>query len=129
MGHFFQKRGKGLAVLVVLIALGVLLSAPLRTTAQLETPWGGMHLLTLTCTCSGNEIVYIYDYRTLLPLALVYQPLMSVLYQYYNIFATYYVGTYGITLYQCEFIAYPKCITWSDDGQFGSMPGTGTSGI
>jgi len=92
-----------------------------------ETPYGGLNTVPIYCGCSSNFLVTLWDYRTDALLKLLYQPGQSVLYEYYNIFGTYLLGTYkqGGT---CEFYIPPyECIDIEADGTMGSQPGTGTS--
>src|SRR3990172_7768667 len=76
----------------------------LRALAQTssEIPYGGMRSYTLTCTCSGNSLLYIMDYRTNSILTLIYQAGASILYSNYNIYGTYLLGTYSSTANSCK---------------------------
>lgn len=92
-----------------------------------ETPYGGMRSYTLTCTCSGNSLLYIMDYRTNTILSLIYQPGASILYSYYNTYGTYLLGTYSAAGSTCQIYVGEDCTEISNEGQLGSQPGTGTS--
>lgn len=93
-----------------------------------EIPYGGQRVYTMTCTCSGNLLVYIYDYRTKSILSLIYQEGASVLYRNFNIYgATYLLGTYSSGGGSCQIYVGEDCVTLNSSGQMGSQPGTGTS--
>ncbi len=97
-------------------------------TASSEIPYGGQRVYTMTCTCSGNLLVYIYDYRTKSILSLIYQEGASVLYRNFNIYgATYLLGTYSAGGGSCQIYVGEDCVTLNSSGQMGSQPGTGTS--
>lgn len=99
----------------------------LAQTASSEIPYGGMRSYTLTCTCSGNSLLYIMDYRTNSILTLIYQAGASILYSNYNIYGTYLLGTYSSTANSCKVYVGEDCVDISSEGQMGSQPGTGTS--
>ena len=99
----------------------------LAQTASSETPYGGMRSYTLTCTCSGNSLLYIMDYRTNNILSLIYQPGASILYSYYNTYGTYLLGSYSAAGSSCQIYVGEDCTEISNEGQMGSQPGTGTS--
>jgi len=101
-----------------------------RTLAQMtgETPYGGMRSFTLTCTCTGNSLLYIMDYRTNMLLMLLYQPGASKLYSYYDIYGRYLLGTYSSAAgNSCQIYVGEDCVEIFNNGQMGNMPGTGTS--
>lgn len=117
--------------LLVFIAL-VLAFMPFFSSAQTvsgETPFGGMHIVTLdesVCTCSGNSN-WILDYKTNSLLMLYYQAGQSVLYTNYNTRATYQLGTYSMGGQPCSILIGYYCYDLTNQGTYGSMPGTGTS--
>lgn len=92
-----------------------------------ETPFGGMHVLAIQCTCGQNTLHYILDYRTNNLLALIYQPGSSILYSNYNLYGTYELGTYGQVTQSCQIEAGEDCVELQSDGDLGHSPGTGTS--
>ncbi len=95
-----------------------------------ETAFGGMHILTLdseVCTCSGNSH-WILDYTQNSLLRLYYQPGSSRLYSNNNLEGTYEVGTYQKGQSEsCMIYVAEDCIELTNDGTYGSSPGTGTS--
>lgn len=92
-----------------------------------EIPYGGQRVYTLTCDCSGNLLLYIYDYRTKSLLTLLYQYGASILYSYYNVYGTYLLGTYTSSGNTCQIYVGEGCVVISSQGQLGNRPGTGTS--
>jgi hypothetical protein len=91
-----------------------------------EEPYGGLNLVQIYCTCSSNFLITLWDYKTDMILDLLYQPGESVLYEYYDIFGQYLLGTYrqGGT---CQIYYGYGCYSIEADGTMGSQPGTGTS--
>ncbi len=112
-----------LAILVIVMTSVVVLTVP-RTVRAAGLYFGGMHTVSLTCTCSGNTLMYINNYAGG-SLALIYDG-SGRLYANNNIYGTYLLGSYSPGG-QCQMIAYPDCITIQSDGKFDSNPGTGTS--
>lgn len=92
-----------------------------------ETPFGGMHIIAIQCTCGQNTLHYILDYRTNNLLALIYQPGSSILYSNYNLYGLYELGTYGPVTQSCQIEAGEDCVELQSDGDLGHTPGTGTS--
>lgn len=94
-----------------------------------ETPFGGMHTITFdssVCDCGGNTH-FIIDYRTNMTLPLYLAP-ESKLYQYYNGDGLYQLGTYAMTGQHCWVEGTYSCyIIQYNYGQYGTMPGTGTT--
>ena len=120
----------GILVLVIFFVIPMPHNRPAFTQSlggvQSEIPYGGMRIFTLICTCSANTLLYIMDYATNQLLALIYQPGVSMLYSYYDIYGTYFLGSYrggG----QCRIYAGKGCVTIPSRGTLGNMPGTGTS--
>lgn len=106
------------------IALVVITQIPRVYAAQY---FGGMRTATLTCTCSGNVLVYVNDYKSNRVLALSYNG-TGRLFATGNIFGTYLLGSYtpgGV----CKVGVPPYCTDLTVDGTFDSSPGTGTSGF
>lgn len=108
-------------------------SIPLLTSAQSssssETPWGGLHLVTLdesVCTCGGNSH-WILDYKTNSLLMLYYQAGQSIIFSNFNTSATYQLGTYSQSSQPCSIEVYSECVDLENMGTYGMMPGTGTS--
>ena len=100
-----------------------------RAHAQLltgEIPYGGHQLFWFPCTCSASTLHIIFDYRTLRPLSLVYQPGFSILYLYYNVFGTYLLGSYQPSG-ECRIYVGYSCVSYPAEGIMGNRPGTGTS--
>lgn len=94
--------------------------------AKGETPYGGLRIFNLICTCSANALIYVMDYATNIPLALIYQPGASILYSYYDIYGTYLLGSYSQGS-QCSIYVGKSCAQIQSQGMLGSQPGTGTS--
>ncbi|MEK7640546.1 MAG: hypothetical protein AAB389_00930 [Patescibacteria group bacterium] len=119
---------KRLTLPLVIIGLAAIASFAIAQSASSETPYGGQRVYTLTCTCSGNALVYIFDYRTNSILSLVYQEGASILYSNYNVYgATYLLGTYSSGGASCKMYVGEDCVDINSSGQMGSQPGTGTS--
>ena len=97
--------------------------------SQQETPFGGMRVFTLNCTCSSpNKLLYIQDYASNQLLKLLYVPGTSKIYDHQNPSgATYLLGSYESGGQNCLLRVGKKCINISKDGQLGKKPGTGTS--
>lgn len=102
----------------------VLLFLPIAQ-AKAVSYFGGMRLMTLSCTCTNNQLIYIRNYAKGGVLALVYDG-TSKLYSNSNIYGTYLLGSYGPGG-ECQVGAVPDCVTIQSDGKFNSSPGTGTS--
>ncbi len=134
MKFLTNKYLRSLAVLgsAVLGSL-ILLAAPKPSScnaqaASSEIPYGGQRVYTMTCTCSGNALVYIYDYRTKSIIELIYQEGASILYRNFNIYgATYLLGTYRTGGGTCKIYVGEDCVDLNSTGTMGSAPGTGTS--
>jgi len=136
MKNFFSnKRQRHLllvgSIAVAFVVLNFFAAAPAKNSLaqSSEIPFGGLRFFTLECTCSANFLLYILDYANHSVLALVYQPGGSMLYSYFNIYATYLKGSYTPGAGQCQIYAGTSCSQVNSDGQLGSMPGTGTSDI
>ncbi len=121
--------GLGLAIASAMVFLPKHdFSRALAQTTGSETPYGGQRVYTLTCDCSGNSLLYIFDYRTNSILTLLYQEGASILYNYYNVYtSTYLLGTYSSSGNSCKIYVGEDCVDISSEGQLGSQPGTGTS--
>lgn len=87
--------------------------------------FGGMRTAYLTCTCSGNTVIYINNYAGGGSLALVYDG-SAKLFSSNNIFGTYLMGSYSPGG-SCRVGVEPYCDDVNVDGSFDSNPGTGTS--
>jgi hypothetical protein len=89
--------------------------------------FGGMKIMSLMCTCSGNQLIYIQNYSSNGGgmLALIYDG-SGRLFSNNNIYGTYLLGSYS-SGGECQMISYPECYTINSDGKFDSNPGTGTS--
>lgn len=106
-----------------------------------EIPYGGLHVFTVDCDCSANLLLFFFDYATKMPLDLVYEPGISILYSYYNPYGTYLLGRYipsfGLaSLYnptsligQCWVPSGSGCAEVFSNGMLGFLPGSGTSGL
>lgn len=92
-----------------------------------EIPYGGIHSVTIVCTCSANMLLYLVDYKTNQLLQLIYQPGASVLFERFSIYGRYLLGSYVPGAGQCKIYVGEDCIDLNSDGQMGSQPGTGTS--
>ncbi len=87
--------------------------------------FGGMRTSALSCTCSGNMLIYINTYGNGGGvLALTYDG-SGRLFSNNNIYGTYLLGSYTPGG-NCLMTGDP-CTTVTSDGRFDSMPGTGTS--
>lgn len=105
-----------------------------QVNAQIGATFGGRKIITIPCTCSGNALIYVNDFRTHLILPLLYQPGLSKLFLWYNVFGTHLLGTYTVPLSQCLIYSGTGCIVIPAFGMLGgpltgSGPGTGTSGL
>ncbi len=122
---------------VTLLVFSILLSAPaawknsqaLAQGAGAETPYGGLNLFQIDCTCTGNTIIYINDAASSGVLGLIYQEGSSKLFSNNNIFGEYLLGSYMKNSGQCEIEVGPDCVQLNSDGEMGSAPGTGTSDL
>jgi len=95
-----------------------------------ETPFGGMYLFDIQCTCADDTLNYIDDYSTELVIALLNEPGSSIFYSNFDPYGTYQLGSYGSTNGQsCEIEAGEDCVSISADGIYGKQPGTGTSKV
>lgn len=94
-----------------------------------ETPFGGMHTITYdssVCDCGGNTH-FIMDYRTNMTLPL-YKDMSSKFYEWYNGDGLYQLGTYAPTGQHCWVEGTYSCyVIQYNYGQYGTMPGTGTT--
>lgn len=114
----------GLFVLINLLGIGIV---------RAETPeitFGGMHVLTLgaeTCTCGGNSH-FITDYKTMSEIILYHAP-QSIFYSWFNSSGLYQLGTYtSPASYDCQMYIYYECtVIVTNQGDYGTMPGTGTT--
>lgn len=79
-------------------------------------PFGGLKTGTLTCTCSGNTLLYINDYKSGGSLSLVYQAGGSKLYSNNNVMGQYLLGEYQPGSGECLMESGPDCTTISSDG-------------
>lgn len=121
-----------MAIAIVFAALFLLPMATTPNTAEAqlltgEVPYGGHQIFWTLCPCSGNSLHYIFDYRTLRILPLVYQPGFSRLYLYYNLFGRYFLGSYQPFAGGCFMYAGVACFPLYSEGLMGNRPGTGTS--
>jgi hypothetical protein len=115
------------SVLIVSVVLFFTQSAVVSAQARANTPFGGLRLFSLTCTCSANVLLFIMDYSSKSLKRLIYQPGASRLYMNFNIMgATYLLGTYTRGG-QCEMYAGTSCTDINSDGMIDSNPGVGTS--
>ncbi len=119
-----------IAILFVVIATII---RPQAAKAAEMFSFGGLHTVTLPCTCpatASNSIIYIFDYKTKTPMALVYAPYSSKLYSQYN-FETgkYELGSYipGAGAELCQEYSGNSCIPILSDGLIDMSPGFGTS--
>lgn len=89
--------------------------------------FGGMKIMTFSCTCTGNQLIYIQNYATGSGgmLALIYDG-SARLFSNNNIYGTYLLGSYS-SGGQCEYYVGEDCVEMDSDGSFDSNPGTGTS--
>jgi len=95
-----------------------------------EIPYGGRRLYTFdesVCTCGGNSRT-IFDYRTKSNINLYKSP-KSIFYLYFNTEATNFLGTYSVPpSADCRVYTIYGCYTLQTNiGDFGMLPGTGTS--
>ncbi len=96
-----------------------------------ETPFGGVRLSTVPCSCTPpNLYILVYDYATLKVKKFVYVPGVSVLFSHFNLASSVYLlGTYeprtkaGL----CEMYDGTSCEVVPYDGMLGFRPGVGTS--
>jgi hypothetical protein len=105
------------------------LSFPVSAQSTSGIPYGGPITASITCTCSGNILVYVFDYRTSTALPLIYQPGISRLYSNFRVSAVgqYHLGTYTPGGPQCQIYSGTSCTTINSQGYIDMLPGTGTS--
>lgn len=120
-----NKFKKIFSILGVTIALLAMLSFRVSFSNASGRYFGGMRVFSLTCTCSGNTLVYINDYASGGELALTYDG-SGRLYSNNNIYGTYLMGSYSPGG-NCQMYVGEDCIEINSDGSFDSSPGTGTS--
>ena len=118
-----------LLLLLALIPFRAMPPAHAQLTNGGEIPEGGEHIFTLICTCSANSEIYIHDDLTEVVLILVYEPGVSMLYQYFDPFgALYLLGTYRAGAGVCLItVTGEDCEYLPSIGMMGFLPGTGTS--
>lgn len=97
---------------------------------NMEVPFGGMLLAYLgpeTCTCGGNSHL-ILDFLTWRVISLYRSP-SSIFYLNYNPdYAKYQLGTYSFKTEDCKVESGTSCeVLQVNDGDYGRVPGTGTS--
>ncbi len=104
-------------------------SLDVQATSIKELPFGGLHIFALQCTCDakGSSLHYIFDYRTMKMVSLLYVPQKSILYSNYNPFAKFQMGTYLPGQAACLIVTGPKCTKVMGAGTYGQKPGTGTT--
>ncbi len=115
---------------IILLAFAALCAVVSLMTMQPEqvraaTYFGGMRTAMLSCTCSGNTVIYVNNYATGSQLALIYDG-SGRIFANNNIFGTYLLGSYT-TGGSCRVGVEPYCESVNVDGRFDSNPGTGTS--
>ena len=97
-----------------------------------ETPLGGQLYYSMYCECTHNYLNFFNDYVSGEMKKLVYEPGSSKLFKENSITQsmTYELGSYS-NEGKCEIKIYPYqiCIQITSDGEYGSQPGTGTSGM
>ncbi|MEK7661880.1 MAG: hypothetical protein AAB355_00040 [Patescibacteria group bacterium] len=121
---------------LLLTALFLVSFVPLKTLeyaaaqdAGGETPYGGMRNMTLNCTCTSNNLVYINDYASESTLKLVNDSSSRIYANNNALYAQYLLGTYQKNSGQCEILVAEECVEMTSDGLMGTQPGTGTSRI
>ena len=124
MSKKLSLKNISISILISSFAFIVTVSG-FRVTRADASYFGGMKVMSLVCTCSGNQLIYINDYTGGGSLALIYDG-SARLYSNSNIYGTYLLGSYS-SGGECQMIAYPDCYTITSDGSFDSNPGTGTS--
>lgn len=114
-------------VLLLVVALFVVVSLMTISSKEVRaaTYFGGMRTAMLSCTCSGNMVIYVNNYASGGQLALVYDG-SGRLFANNNIFGTYLLGSYSPGG-SCRIGVEPYCEDVNVDGRFDSNPGTGTS--
>lgn len=122
----FSRKNLTLSILIVSFAFLSVSIGFGKSRVMAAQYFGGMKTMTLTCTCSGNTLIYINDYAGGGSLALLYNG-SGRLFSNNNIYGTYLLGSYSSGGGECKMIAYPECYSVSSDGSFDSNPGTGTS--
>lgn len=98
-----------------LLLVGITFLVPMSVAQALTPglPFGGIITFVVPCVCSGNAVIYnIPIGKTSLP-ALIFQPGISVLYSFYQIYkpGTYILGTYGPPT-PCIFLYLIICAPW-----------------
>lgn len=92
------------------------------------TPFGGMIVARIECTCSGNYLIIVNDTYSMSPKNILVAPPQSRLYQFYvfNPGQTA-VGTYTPGP-MCLIVTATGCAAVQTDGQINAGPGAGSSG-
>lgn len=92
------------------------------------TPFGGMIVARIECTCSGNYLIVVNDTYSMSPKNILVSPPQSKLYQFYvfNPGQTA-VGTYTPGP-MCLIVTATGCASIQTDGQINAGPGAGSSG-
>lgn len=124
MNIFLIKKNIVLLLGAVLFAIGSLMAISSKE-VRAATYFGGMRTAMLSCTCSGNTLIYINNYAGGGQLALIYDG-SGRLFANNNVFGTYLLGSYSPGG-SCRVGAEPYCEDVNVDGRFDSNPGTGTS--
>lgn len=93
-------------------------------------PFGGPILGVVNCTCSGNLLITIFDFRTKLTIPVIFQPGISRLNSWFNI-TTPSIMTLGTYAYggQCLIYSGTSCSSVPSVGTITGFPfsGVGTS--
>lgn len=120
-------------IILLFILSFVPFSRPSNIAAQVggpssgETPYGGLNAVTIQCTCAADSLHYFQDYVSKSLIVLLYKPGQSVLFSNFNIYGTYFLGTWKRGSAQCSMYVGEECEDIDADGTMGSAPGTGTS--
>jgi hypothetical protein len=113
-----------------IVGLYPMATVGITSTTGNELPFGGMHTVTLgpeTCTCYGNSN-FITDYATYNEIILYRAP-YSIFYSYFNNYGLYQMGSWRIgASSDCYMYIYYECVlVMANEGDYGSLPGTGTT--
>lgn len=123
-----KRYAKTIALLILgtaLIATVVFVRMP-RALALGNNYFGGMNVFNLSCTCTGNTLMYINDANNG-ELALIYEQGSSKFFSNYNPYGNYLLGSYTASGGTCEIQAGEDCVEIESDGQMDSSPGTASS--
>lgn len=118
-------------LLLLLLLLVLFQAKEAKALSLLEIPFGGPILAVYECTCSGGLLVLVLDYKTLIPIPLMYMVGVSRLNESFNIFTPSVQTVGSFVLGGVCSIGTASCTTIPVAGTISPYPlsGVGTGGI